>query len=102
VEESVGRVLKTLDALNLQDDTLVVLAGDNGGVTSRKGRAISRVSAGAEIPAACAGAGRAHSRAARMARRGHRSQGPSSGRGGAQRSPLRSPAGGGGSWRLTM
>ena len=32
VDESVGRVLKTLDQLGLAEDTLVIFASDNGGV----------------------------------------------------------------------
>ena len=36
VDESVGRVLKTLEELGLREDTLVMLTGDNGGVTSRE------------------------------------------------------------------
>jgi arylsulfatase A len=36
VDESVGRVLGTLGELGLEDNTLVVFTGDNGGVTSRE------------------------------------------------------------------
>ena len=32
VDESVGRILKTLDALKLSDNTVVIFASDNGGV----------------------------------------------------------------------
>jgi arylsulfatase A len=35
VDRSVGRVLDTLDELGIADDTLVVLAGDNGGVCKK-------------------------------------------------------------------
>ncbi len=35
VDRSVGRVLDTLDDLGIADDTLVVLAGDNGGVCKK-------------------------------------------------------------------
>ena len=37
VDESVGRILKTLDALKLSDNTVVIFASDNGGKT-RSGR----------------------------------------------------------------
>ncbi len=38
VDESVGRVLETLDRLKLSDSTLVVFTSDNGGVSSREWR----------------------------------------------------------------
>ena len=36
MDESVGRVLDALKELGLEDDTLVIFSGDNGGVTSRE------------------------------------------------------------------
>jgi arylsulfatase A-like enzyme len=36
VDESVGRVMQSLKQLGLEEDTLVILTGDNGGVTSRE------------------------------------------------------------------
>jgi arylsulfatase A-like enzyme len=38
VDESVGRVMNTLDELGLTDDTLICFTGDNGGVASREWR----------------------------------------------------------------
>ncbi len=38
MDESVGRILATLDELKLADDTLVVFTSDNGGVASREWR----------------------------------------------------------------
>ncbi len=38
VDDSVGRVLETLDRLNLADNTAVIFTADNGGVTSREWR----------------------------------------------------------------
>ncbi len=38
VDESVGRVLRTLDELKLSDNTIVVFTSDNGGVSSREWR----------------------------------------------------------------
>lgn len=38
VDESVGRILSTLDSLQLTDDTIVVLVSDNGGLSTLSGQ----------------------------------------------------------------
>jgi arylsulfatase A-like enzyme len=42
VDESVGRVVTTLDKLNLTDNTLIIFSSDNGGVGGYEGVGLSR------------------------------------------------------------
>ena len=49
VDESVGRVMATLDELKLADNTVLIFASDNGGVGGYKREGITRAMSGGDI-----------------------------------------------------
>ena len=68
VDESVGRVMATLDELKLADNTVVIFSSDNGGVGGYAREGIARRPATSPTTPRCAAAKAVSTKAARANR----------------------------------
>ena len=68
VDESVGRVMQTLDELKLADNTVLIFTSDNGGVGGYVREGIKKAAATSPTTPRCAAARAASTKAARASR----------------------------------